>query len=138
MSTPPNPLTVLAERVERHEEHESSADLTADIYEALGYEVIRRPRNGRGFAWKYRGDGPLYNNARWVSMNWFASSFDAAAALKPVGCTFALGDCNQDDSPWACVTDAEGVDYIATGATPILALVAANLRARAASESPHG
>lgn len=68
----------------------------------------------------------------------FTEFFEDAMSIKPDNCTFALGDCNEDDSPWACVTDAEGVDYAATGADPILAFVAANLRARAALENSHG
>lgn len=63
---------------------------------------------------------------------YYTGSFRATKSLLPNGCTFALGDCNEDDSPWACVTNAEGVDYAATGADPVLAFLSAILRARAA------
>lgn len=55
---------------------------------------------------------------------------DAAMSLVPDGLSWAAGDCNEDDIPWACLTDRDGNDYAATGATTIIALVHASLRAR--------
>lgn len=42
----------------------------------------------------------------------------------------AVGDCNEDNQPWACLTDDEGKDYAATGTTPIIALCIAAMKAR--------
>lgn len=138
--TPPNPLTALAERALRLTDDGSIVELNADIYEALGYEVIRRPRNSKGIAWKYRGNGPLFNNERWVSMNWFLRSIDAAMDLAvdgyyiiaihqmPKGWIVKIGSRTNDQEP---VIDVEHDSLI-------IALCSAWLRARAASESPHG
>ncbi len=60
----------------------------------------------------------------------YTGARDAAHSLIPSGCTYAMGDCGEDDLPWACVTDAQGRDYSGTGATDILALASAALKAR--------
>jgi hypothetical protein len=139
MSTPPNPLTELAERVELLTDADSITDLNADIYEALGYEVIRGPRNRKGIRWKYRGNGPLYNNERWVSMNWFLRSLDAAMDLKvegyhilaiheqPASWIVKIGSRSNDREP---IIDVEHDSLI-------IALCSAWLRARAVSEVSH-
>lgn len=66
----------------------------------------------------------------------YTGTYDGAMALKPNGVTFALGDMNADGVAWACLTDSEGHDYAATGATPILALCAASLKALSAAGKP--
>jgi hypothetical protein len=72
-----------------------SRELDADIYEALGCEVIRMPRNGRGYAWKYRGQGPSGRIAdRWESMQELSTSLDAAMTLVPEG--WLTSDVSQD------------------------------------------
>jgi hypothetical protein len=68
----------------------------------------------------------------------YSASLDAVMALKQDGHTFALGDCNEDSLPWACVTSTFGTDYAATGATAILALLSSILKARMAMEARNG
>jgi hypothetical protein len=133
-------LEELAGQIERLGEDDSYAELNADIYEALGYEVIRTRQTARSIAWKYRGSGPLYNNERWVSMNWFLRSIDAAMKLipedyhvlgieeMPNGWVVKLGSRKDDRAP------------VAWSETKLLehAITAASLRARAASEPSHG
>lgn len=60
----------------------------------------------------------------------FTSSLDAAISLVPRPMCWNGGEVNEDDQPWACITDSEGADYAATAATPILALCIAALKAR--------
>lgn len=50
-------------------------------------------------------------------------------SLIPPNCSFAVGDAGPDDSPYACVTRGS-TDYVASAATPELALCIAALRAR--------
>jgi hypothetical protein len=103
------------------------ADLTADIYEALGYEVIRGGRGGRAYSWKYRGVGPLYNSDRWVSMNRLTTSIDAAMTLVPEFYNVDLHRVGKGHR--ACVwRGAKNTSRYA--ATLPLALCAAALRAR--------
>lgn len=65
----------------------------------------------------------------------YMSSLDAAATLIPLGFSYALGDLNQENLPWACVTSPDGVDFNSDGAlTPVCCLTAACLRARANQE----
>jgi hypothetical protein len=63
----------------------------------------------------------------------YSASLDAVMALKQDGHTFALGDCNEDSVPWACVTSTFGTDYAATGPDVILAALAAILKSRLAT-----
>lgn len=63
----------------------------------------------------------------------YSASLDAVMALKQDGHTFALGDCNEDSVPWACVTSTFGTDYAATGSDVILAALAAILKSRLAT-----
>ncbi len=60
----------------------------------------------------------------------YTSSIDAAISLVPRPMCWNGGEVNEDDQPWACITDSEGADYAATAATPILALCIAALKAR--------
>lgn len=53
-----------------------------------------------------------------------------AKSLVPAGMQWAAGSCNENDSPWACITDAEGTDYAATAAAEEIALTIAALKAR--------
>lgn len=67
---------------------------------------------------------------------WFAprytESLTAAASLVPTRCQFTVGTCNEDDLPWACVTDAEWRDHTSNAAMPELALCLASIKAREA------
>lgn len=134
-----NPLTELAERVSALTEACRETDLailqmiTGHAWRWVEGRMIE-PKTV--ITWDKYGADASGNPV--CSLEHFSGSFRDASTLKPEACTFALGDCNEDNGPWACVTDAEGVDYTATGATPILAFVAAILRARAASENSHG
>lgn len=67
----------------------------------------------------------------------YTESLDATMTLKPEGYSFALGDLNEVNFPWACVTDPNGADYtcLEDAATPALALLSALLRAIAAAGS---
>lgn len=71
-------FSALADRLERAER--TDPDLDSDIYEALGYEVIRRPRSPRGVAWRYRGRGPLdqYGHSHWQTQGRLTFSVDDA------------------------------------------------------------
>jgi hypothetical protein len=60
----------------------------------------------------------------------FTENVDDALMLKHENFSWAAGDCNENNSPWACLTSPEGVDYDATAATEPLAVVIAALRAR--------
>lgn len=95
--------------------------------------------------WAKNQDGRLVSQRTgWVSIGahgpgWdalpYMSSLDAAATLIPPGFSFALGDLNKENCPWACVTSPDGVDFTSDGAlTPTCCLVAACLRARANQE----
>lgn len=64
----------------------------------------------------------------------YTASIGAALTLRPNEHSWAAGDCNEDDLPWACITDMAGGDYVGTAATPALAFTAASLRARAGGE----
>jgi hypothetical protein len=120
-------LYILADRCETAADaFLGDSELTADIYEALGYEVIRRPRGRNGIAWKYRGNGPLYNNLRWISMQHLTGKVDDAMGLLP------------DNAQWSLT--GGGATFRVTignhsgiGCTPALALCAAALRAQAAT-----
>ncbi len=105
-----------------------SHDLDADIYEALGYSVIRSPRAPRGIYWRFRGTGKLDNMYRshWEAQQHFTLSVDCALKLVPPRSSVVL-----DSAGW--YASVEG--YAANAATPALALCAAALRARAAQES---
>lgn len=133
-------LLSLADRCEKLTDTDSIVELNADIYEALGYEVIRRPRNSKGIAWKYRGNGPLFNSERWVSMNWFLRSIDGAMYLAvdgyyiiaihqmPIGWIVKIGSRSNDQEP---VIDVEHDSLI-------IGLCSAWLRARSALEASRG
>ena len=62
----------------------------------------------------------------------YTASFDAARSLMNRHHTFAAGDTNEDDLPWACITDCAGADYAATAATTPIALCIAAVRAHEA------
>lgn len=70
----------------------------------------------------------------------YTASLDAVMALMPEGHTYDIGDCNEDNLPWACVTRMSGdcPDYAATGATVVLAWISAILQARLAMEATCG
>ena len=67
----------------------------------------------------------------------YTASLDAVMTLKQDGHTFALGDCNEDSVPWACVTSTFGTDYAATGSDVILAALAAILKSRLTERGSH-
>lgn len=69
-------------------------------------------------------------NGSWESAPNSTGSMDAAISLVPRPMCWNGGEVNEDDQPWACITDSEGADYAATAATPILALCIAALKAR--------
>jgi len=72
----------------------------------------------------------------------YTRNLDFAKRLVPANCSWAVGNCGEDDGPWACVTAngedqperADCPDYEASGVTPSVALAAAALLARAAGE----
>ena len=123
---------------------EGSYDLTADLYEAYGCDVIRTARatrRGRGYAWRYRGTNPHNRLAvRWEVMEPFTESIDAAATLIDSGYFNLRGEYNKTaHKGWIAETNGPaakgGVRYLnvsAEGATPALALCIASLKARAA------
>lgn len=128
-------LTSLIERIEAATE--GSRELDAEIALAMNL-----PREAFGPVYDQRGmiDGPEYHveKGTWSGngMTWrapdFSTSIDAALTLLPEGHSYTLGDCNEDNVPWACVTRCAGTwpDFAATGADVVLALLSAILRAR--------
>ena len=62
----------------------------------------------------------------------YTGSLDSAKVLIPTGHVYVVGDCDEDDSPWACVTSpAAGYrDYTGQAATDVLALCIAALKSR--------
>lgn len=76
-------MSDLAELLERVKAATAgSNDLTADVYEALGYPVKRRReiidkgwKRTRSVAWRY------FENGRWLAMADLSGSIDAALAL---------------------------------------------------------
>lgn len=61
----------------------------------------------------------------------YTDSLDAALTLVPDHCSWDVGNCDPNGSPWACITRGAD-DYPGKAATAPLALLAAALRARAA------
>jgi len=114
-----------------------SRDLNADIYAALGYEVLRTPRKPRGLAWCYRGTGPLGVAGRWRGQLDLTTSTNAAMRLIPEGWPEVA--IVSDNSCWrvdlgkpttdGCYYD-EADMAMSYGATPELAICGAALKAR--------
>jgi hypothetical protein len=111
-------------------------DLIADVYEALGYEVVRAPVTRNGMAWRYRGtvvDVPIYDSGRrWVAMD--RDLFDAVGRkLVPpdVGYTVGRGRTRPDEplgGAVICSIDGEITYAVAEHDREDHALVAAVLR----------
>jgi hypothetical protein len=60
----------------------------------------------------------------------YTGSMDAAMTLVPSTWQWHCGTCNEDDMPWATLTDTDTwVDYGAEAATPALALCIACIKA---------
>lgn len=118
-------LEIAARRLEHLDR--GSRDADCDVYEALGFDVVRLPRSPGGIAWRHKVDG------RWIANRNLTTSLDDARALVRPGFTFAVGDCGENDGPWACVTCNEtGRDFASKCAADVyLALCAAALRASA-------
>ena len=105
-----------------------SLDLTADIYEAIGCEVIRAPQTSGGYGWKYRGRGPSGHVAeRWQAMEDLTESLDAAMKLLPPGHSEMSASFNEAGA--SSVRIMRPYVY-GNGATPALAVCVAALRAR--------
>lgn len=60
----------------------------------------------------------------------YTDSIDAGKSLIRPDYSYALGNCNEDNQPWACITTPDGKDFAATAATEELALCIAALRWR--------
>lgn len=116
--------------------------LDGDIFVAVGLA----PKEGTGpYDWKrgrkgsavygdegcwYRatGDGAAMDETRRAPA--YTGSVDAARTLVPKQHAWAGGNVGEEDSPWACVTDPEGVDYACrSAASEEIALTIACLRA---------
>jgi hypothetical protein len=110
---------------------QGSADLNADIYEALGYRVVRAPQKPGGIYWRFRGLGKLSNeyHSHWEVQQDFTRSLDAAVTLAPKGCIWSV---HQSGSA-SCMDGVGGDNWTRAKTTP-LALCAAILRARATQE----
>lgn len=108
-----------------------SHDLNADIYEALGYDVIRSPRTPGGIYWRYRGFGLLDRSpSRWEVQRDFSRSIDDAATL--AGGWFKL----EPDSlrGWRALGKMGAWRH---AATPALAVCSAALTSIARQEQSH-
>lgn len=123
-------LLKLAERCEAADGRWYNHELDADIYEALGYDVIRERRHSRGVAWKHRGFGQFGFVSHWTSNLAFTYKLDDAVKLVPEGYAFSLfSDGCAGVAPIGHPDDLPTADC--HGATPALALCAAALRAKA-------
>lgn len=91
----------------------------AEVDAIIWYRLVEKPEHGDKLDKDIQGRWPHYT-----------ASFDAAMTLLPPNHMWAAGSCNEDDNPWACVTNSDGEDFTSTGATPALVLLAAILRAR--------
>lgn len=135
------------------ERNASSADSTAG-------ELIERlqnaPDGNRGLdAWigahvGYRGWTPqswqeaLNSGALWEPLAapegcpHYTTSLDSAVSLVPADHNYAMGDLNEHDNPWCCVTTEEDsfMDFEGTAATIPLAICIAALKARTPAVSP--
>ena len=74
-------------------------ELTADVYEALGYLTIRAPKWSGGISWRCRRPG----DQRWCAMRDLTERIDDAASIVPEGYCWSVhrgygGKC------WAIVT----------------------------------
>jgi len=132
-----NELLDLVGRIEEAER--ASGDLNSDVYELLGYDVIRTARptlRGRGPAWRFKGCGPLGFAERWQCQSNFTGSIDAAMKLMPRG--WDSVQAYQPDHQSLCWSvhirqnaNISRVILMGSGGTFALALTAAALRARA-------
>ncbi len=123
-------LLALAERCEKASE--GSRNLDADIYEAMGLEVLRVPGCPRAIGWRHRP-----GRGCWQSMQRLTTSLDAAMTLVPDGFKWRCGYSRHIDHV------AEVVDYNSHKGTYVgecvtgnrsLALCASALRAAAEME----
>jgi hypothetical protein len=102
-----------------------SNDLTATVYEALGYSVLRRPAHPRARAWAYLDP----DTRRWVAMEFYTTSLDAALKLVPE--RLYRGVFGPMPNGFLAVVSGGQVRGVCEGApTPELALCIAALRAR--------
>lgn len=120
--------------------------LDADIYEALGYSVLRERKSPSGRGWMHRGHGPLGFGSHWCGNRALTYKLDDALTLVPEGALWKIdrGMTWSDDR----AANGQRTDYRAgvgigdvpatwtegrSFTSPALALSAAALRARAAS-----
>lgn len=115
-------------------------ELTADVYEALGYLTIRQRKWQGGIAWKKRRPG----DRRWFSMGRLTENIDSALGRLPPGWWL---ESMQDQVDWSVdrapvtsgchVSLRVGANCVAVGGarTRPLALCAAILRAHVAISS---
>lgn len=144
--TPPNPLTALAERVCKLTQacRETDYLICEAVHPFLAEQGYRRTEGDSG----YYSATPLIPGAEKVGpASEYTASLDAAMTLKPKECYVDTQeryrmhrDLEYTDRSWARVETADGGKFLgeATANTVPLAIVAAILRTRAASESPLG
>jgi hypothetical protein len=115
-----------------------SRELTTAVYEAIGCEVIGRPRTPNGVAWRYRGRGPSGRIAeRWETMQDLTESLDAALSLVPEGWHAILyTETNCAELYDATLEPRAGIKSRAEAATLPLAVCAAAIRLRARQAKP--
>ena len=110
---------------------EGSRELDADIYEAIGCEVVRARKSRRGLNWCYRGHFPHgWLAIRWEKMNHLTTSIDAALTLVPEGMFWSI---DSSGSAYICQLDSggqRGSVRVGDGESPALALCIAALKAR--------
>jgi hypothetical protein len=116
-------LADLLERVES-----GNHALTADIYEALGYEVIRAPRSPRGIAWRYRGHGHFGFEDRWISMEMLSTSIDKARRISN-WLLLHMSDIGADGLPLVELGDCDANKVVGIARDLPLSYCAAALRA---------
>lgn len=132
MTTPPNPLTELAERVEKLtgpcRETDARIQCALDGHQFVSFSDKRGMDQISTISTGEKTLGVVLA---------YTASLDAAMTLVPENHEWEAGTALLTNAAWAGVIGLDG-RWQAKAATPSLALTAAILRARAASESSHG
>lgn len=133
--TPPNPLTELAERVSRLTVSRRETDCL--IFETR-HRLLTPERRGTIDGEPTGEYFDLDGNVLPERAPFYTSSLDAAMTLVPEGWDYCLSVGAGEPACAAMSPAGQVSDVSVTAATPALALTAASLRARAASENSHG
>jgi hypothetical protein len=110
-----------------------SRDLDAEIAAVAGVQCrSRRTAGGKNKGREWLVDTDAGGIEMWSHHPpAYTGSMDAILVLVPSTWQWHCGTCNEDDMPWATLTDTDTwADYGAEAATPTLALCSACIKAR--------